>query len=97
MTTLDTHPTASGIPGGTAEAANLNRFLPIPKNGAFCPVSGFGHARFYAQIVNGPGRKHVRILDLKQPGQTRGTKFYHAGDLLRWLNSLCEKVEKVGS
>lgn len=91
------YPTAGGISSGNVEAANLNRFLPVPKNGVFCPVSGFGHARFYQQVVNGPGRKHVRILDLKQPGQTRGTKFYHAGDLMRWLESLCERVGEVGS
>ena len=78
--------------GNTTETcSSLNRYLPVPKNGQQCAISGFGHARFYQKVINGGGRKHVRILDLKEPGQTRGTKFYHAGDLLSWLNSLATK------
>ena len=78
----------------TADASNLNRYLPAPKNGAVCPISGFGHSRFYQKVVNGAGRKHVRIVDLREPGEARGTKFYHVGDLLGWLNSLAEKQAK---
>lgn len=83
---------ADFIPAVTPEGAPaLNRYLPVPKNGALCPVSGFGHARFYSKVINGSGRDHVRILDLKEPGQSRGTKFYHAGDLLAWLDSLATR------
>lgn len=62
-----------------------NRFLPVPRNGKRCPVSGFSHTTFYRLVVHGPGKKYVRIADLRQPGQRRGTKYYHAGDVLRWL------------
>lgn len=97
MNISESSSTVGGISGGSPDATNLNRFLPVPRNGAFCPVSGFGHSRFYVQVINGPGRKHVRTFSLKQPGQTRGTQYYHAGDLMRWLDSLCQKAEEVTS
>jgi len=80
----------------TLPGTSLNRYLPTPKNGNQCPISGMGHARFYAKVINGEGRKHVRIVDMKEPNQSRGTKFYHAGDLLCWLNSLAEQLNTTG-
>ena len=75
----------------TPPVMSLDRYLPAPKNGQHCPVSGMGHARFYTKVINGEGRNHVRIVDMKEPNQSRGTKFYHAGDLLSWLNSIAER------
>lgn len=63
-----------------------NRYLPAPRNGKRCPVSGFSHSTFYRVVINGPARKHVRIADLRRPGQRRSTKYYHAGDLLHWID-----------
>lgn len=76
----------------TEPAVSTDRYIAVPKNGKICPVSGFGHARFYRVIINGEGRRHIRILDLKEPGQTRGTKFVHHGDLIAWLNSRATKA-----
>ncbi len=77
-----------------AGSSSLNRYAPVPRNGQQCCISGFGHTRFYQKVSNGPGREHVRILDTKSPGQKRGTKFFHVGDLLAWLDSLATKGSK---
>lgn len=73
---------------------SLNRYAPVPANGKLCAVSGFGHARFYQKVINGPGRQHVRLVDLRESGESRGTKFYHVGDMLAWMNSLADQQRK---
>lgn len=68
----------------------LNRFIPIVPNGRLCPVSGLKHASLYRLLVNGPGRRYVRVCNLRQPGQVRAQTLFHVGDLLAYLSRLSE-------
>jgi len=90
-------------PGGQAGEATLwanhdrglfDRYLPAPSGSQRCPVSGFGRSTFYREVIQGAGRDHVRVFDLRKPGQVRARKYYHAGDLLRWLDCVAEEHTK---
>lgn len=72
----------------------FERWVAAPSGSDRCPVSGFSHGTFYREVINGPGRDHVRILDFRHKGQRRAKKYFHAGDLLRWLNRLAEEHAK---
>lgn len=69
----------------------FERYLPVPSGSKRCPVSGFSPATFRREVLDGPGRDHVRIVSLRKPGKSRGQHLYHAGDLLRWLDRLAEE------
>lgn len=71
-------------------ALGLNRFSPIVPNGRLCPVSGLKHASLYRLLVHGPARRHVRVCNLRQPGQVRAQTLFHVGDLLAYLSRLSE-------
>lgn len=64
-------------------------FRPIPPNGRRCEFTGLGHARLY-QLLKGQAKRHVKTVSLKEPGKTRGTRLFHVGDMLRFLDSLAE-------
>lgn len=68
----------------------LNRFIPIVPNGQLCPITGLKHASLYRQLVHGPARKHVRVCNLKLPGQVRAQTLFHVGDMLTYLSRLAE-------
>lgn len=74
----------------TADRDYPNRYAPIVPNGEKCQFTGLGHARLY-QLLNGPARKHVRVASLREPGKTRGTRLFHVGDLLRFLDKLASE------
>jgi hypothetical protein len=67
-----------------------DRYAKIPANGQFCEYSGLGHSRLY-QLLNGPAKNFVRVASLREPGAKRGTRLFHVGDLLRFLNRLAEE------
>lgn len=69
------------------EARYPNRYSAVPANGRKCEFCGLGHSRLY-QLLNGPARHHVRVASLRGPGKTRGTRLFHVGDLLRYLDGL---------
>jgi hypothetical protein len=64
-----------------------DRYAQFPANGRRCEFSGLGHGRFY-QLLDGPAKDHVRVASLKEPGKKRGTRLFHVGDLLRYLDGL---------
>jgi hypothetical protein len=63
-------------------------YIPVAPNGRKCPVTGLGHGRLYALLRDGAAAKHVRIVNLREPGASRGKLLFHQGDMLRWLDSL---------
>ena len=65
-----------------------DRFIPIPPNGRVCPISGLKHAALYRLLVHGPARRHVRVANLRQPGQVRAQTLFHVGDLIAYLSQL---------
>jgi hypothetical protein len=65
----------------------LDRYSPIPANGKKCEFTGLGHARLY-QLLNGPAKDFVRVASLREPGKKRGTRLFHVGDLLAYLDRL---------
>ena len=70
--------------------AGDNRFTPIVANGRLCPITGLKHAALYRLLVHGPARRHVRVCNLRQPGQVRAQTLFHVGDMLGYLSSLAE-------
>ena len=65
-----------------------NAYVPIVPNGQLCPVTGLKHATLYRKLTEGEAAKHVRVVSLREPGAARGKCLFHAGDMLRWLDSL---------
>lgn len=65
-----------------------NRYIPVVPNGQVCPITGLKHAKLYSTLKTGLASKHVRVLTLKEPGAARGKLLFHAGDMLRWFDSL---------
>lgn len=75
----------------SADPQTLNFFRPIPPNGRRCLYSGLTHASMYRQLVYGEARHHVRVANLKQPGQVRAQTLYHVGDWVAYLSRLAEE------
>jgi len=65
----------------------LDRYSPIPPNGKKCEFTGLGHSRLY-QLLNGPAKAFVRVASLREPGAKRGSRLFHVGDLLNYLDRL---------
>jgi hypothetical protein len=68
-----------------------NRFIPIVPNGRVCPITSLKHAALYRLLVHGPARRHVRVCNLRQPGQIRAQTLFHVGDMLAYLSRLAER------
>ena len=78
------------IEDATAAASPvIDSWSPIPPNGQKCQFTGLKHAKLY-QILgeNGFAREHVRVVNLRTPGATRGQTLFHVGDMLRFLDEL---------
>jgi hypothetical protein len=84
---------------GSAEAEGTelypNRWAQIPPNGKHCPYTGLGHSRLY-QLLDGIGRKHIRVASIRDPKAARGTRLYHLGDMLRFLDQLAAERSNKG-
>lgn len=70
-----------------AETPLPDKYSPVPPNGKRCEFCGLGHSRLY-QLLDGPAKPFVRVASLRQPGKKRGTRLFHVGDLLRYLDGL---------
>jgi hypothetical protein len=64
-----------------------DRYSPIPPNGRRCEFTGLGHSRLY-QLLDGLAKDHVRVASLRESGAKRGTRIFHVGDMLRFLDGL---------
>ena len=67
-----------------------NQYTPIVPNGKRCQFTGLGHGRLY-QLLDGPAKGKVRVASLRHGDATRGTRLFHVGDMLRYLDSLAAK------
>ena len=76
-----------GSPVVPSASRFLDRDAPIPANGKKCDFTGLGHGRLY-QLLNGPARAFVRVASLRAPGAKRGSRLFHVGDLLNYLDRL---------
>jgi hypothetical protein len=72
-----------------------DRWTAIPPNGgARCQFTGMRHGRLY-QWLNGPAKGRVRVVSLKEEGRNRGTRLFHVGDALRFLDALARTQVKT--
>jgi len=81
------YPNAIGAAVEPGASRHPDRYSPIPANGNKCEFTGLGHARLY-QLFNGPAKDFVRVASLREPGKKRGTRLFHVGDLLAYLDRL---------
>lgn len=66
----------------------IDRWSPIPANGRSCQFTGLKHAKMYNLLsVGGLARKHVRVVNLRSPGASRGQTLFHVGDMLQFLDA----------
>jgi len=71
-----------------------NCYAAIPRNGAVCPHTGLKHTQMYGLLTDGGmARPHVRVVNLRQPGSTKGKTLFHVGDFLRFLDELAEQQQ----
>lgn len=71
-----------------------DRYAPIPPNGRRCEFTGLGHSRLY-QLLDGLAKDHVRVASLREPGAKRGTRIFHVGDMLRFLDRLAAQQAEL--
>jgi hypothetical protein len=69
-----------------------NCYSVIPPNGRRCEYTGLKHAKLYQVLgPNGVARPHVRVVNLRSPGASRGQTLFHVGDMLRFLDQLAQE------
>jgi hypothetical protein len=72
-------------------SAHMDSWSPIVPNGQRCQFTGLKHAKLYQVLgPNGIARQHVRVVNLRTPGATRGQTLFHVGDMLRFLDRLAQ-------
>ena len=75
-----------------AASQPVDRWSPIPPNGQRCQFTGLKHAKLYHLLESGDVvRKHVRVVNLRTPGATRGQTLFHVGDMLQFLDELARE------
>ena len=66
-----------------------NCYSAVPPNGKTCAFTGLKHTHLYTLLSDGGlARPHVRVVNLREPGATKGKTLFHVGDRLRYLTSL---------
>ncbi len=64
-----------------------NCYAAIPPNGKICPFSGLRHTHIYKMLADGGAvRPYVRVVNLREPGTTKGKTLFHVGDFMRYLD-----------
>jgi hypothetical protein len=64
-----------------------NCYAPIPPNGAVCGHTGLRHTHLYNMLsAGGSARPYVRVVNLREPGATKGKTLFHVGDFFRYLD-----------
>ena len=72
-----------------------NRYTAVPPNGEICAFTGLKHAKCY-QVLSGPAKGKVRVVNLREDGKSRGKTLFHVGDMLRFFDSLAERQSASG-
>ena len=66
-----------------------NCYAPIPPNGKVCPHTGLRHTHLYTVLAaQGTARPYVRVVNLREPGASKGKTLFHVGDFLRYLDRM---------
>ena len=62
-----------------------------------CHHTGLKHAQLY-KLLSGDGaaRRYVRVVNLKEPGTSKGKTVFHVGDFLRYLDQLAKQQGSGG-
>jgi len=63
---------------------NLPIWIRSPKRGPEF-YSGFSRAKLYELA----GAGHIRSVSVRQPGRVRGTRLFHLGSILAYIESQC--------
>lgn len=66
-----------------------NIWTEIPPNKKVCAYTGLKHAKLYTMLAaGGIARPHVRVANLRKPGDTQAKTIFHVGDMFRFLDAL---------
>ncbi|MBE0542633.1 MAG: hypothetical protein IH623_14835 [Verrucomicrobia bacterium] len=69
------------------KSGHPNCYAPIPPNGAVCRHTGLRHTHLYNTLSAGGGaRPYVRVVNLREPGASKGKTLFHVGDFFRYLD-----------
>jgi hypothetical protein len=64
-----------------------NCYAAIPPNGKVCGHTGLRHTHLYAMLaMGGAARPYVRVVNLREPGASKGKTIFHVGDFFRYLD-----------
>ncbi len=64
-----------------------NCYAAIPPNGKVCGHTGLRHTHLYAMLAkDGAARPYVRVINLREPGASKGKTIFHIGDFFRYLD-----------
>jgi hypothetical protein len=64
-----------------------NCYAAIPPNGKVCGHTGLRHTHLYTMLaVEGAARPYVRVVNLREPGASKGKTLFHVGDFFRYLD-----------
>lgn len=80
-----TFPFEGSIANPTA-AAYWDRYLAMPVGVARCPISGLAREQIIAVLETGSASAEIKTLVQSQSALGRTTTYYHAGDLLEWID-----------
>ncbi len=64
-----------------------NCYASIPSNGKVCSHTGLRHTHLYTMLAaGGAARPYVRVVNLREPGASKGKTIFHVGDFFRYLD-----------
>ena len=70
----------------------VNCYAAIPPNGKVCSFTGMRHTHLYTMLsVGGSARPFVRVVNLREPGASKGKTLFHVGDMLGFLDELAAR------
>jgi hypothetical protein len=73
-----------------------NCYAAIPPNGKVCSHTGLRHTHLYSMLAaGGAARAYVRVVNLREPGASKGKTMFHVGDFFRYLD-WCAKQQGSG-
>lgn len=72
--------------------ATLERLVTrFPKPGQRCPFTGLSRNQIYDLSKPAPGKKPIRTVSLKEPGERSGARFFFIGSALERLSALADE------
>lgn len=69
-----------------------NCYAAIPPNGKVCSFTGMRHTHLYTLLSEGgSARPFVRVVNLREPGASKGKTLFHVGDMMKFLDELANR------